>query len=278
MSLGLKTDEGRFERTAPYLKLSQIEDMKAEGNRLKSMLEAPRHISAQIQDRSQVYNTLKRIETSLARDTAQPYVGADLDKAVKREKEIRDAFVADMCTQAEMRRNPPGALDKHLAFEEKHGRNIGEWKNIRRRLHVSGALPSHVSERSLSNIEMFRPAGGAGEMSMDGAQIPQTKSYHGLGGRSTTFTDVELALLEQMAPKLKNMIALLSADERDEVKAALSEAQGQAATPVVDTKPITELNFKEARERCRALELDTGGTREDLIFRLQEYYAKQNQG
>ena len=160
-NVGFEVEKGRLERTAPLLKQSQIDDMGSEQKRISETLNAPPHIRNVIQDRAQLYTTLKKLEASLGRDTPREYAKDDIDKAVKREAELREAFVADMCTQEEMRRNPPGAVDKHLAFEAKHKANIAEWKNIRRRLYVSGALESRFSERSLSNIEMFRPGGWA---------------------------------------------------------------------------------------------------------------------
>lgn len=263
-------EEGRFERTAPLLKQSQIQEMSQERDRLKQTLHAPPHLRNAIQDASTMFGVLKRLETSLERDTPREYKGTDLDTAVRREKELREKITTGMPTYEEMRRNPPGALDKHMQWEARNKADIAEWKNIRRRLWASGAVESSVSDRSVANIEMLRQHGGAQQLSMDGAQIPVTKSYYGLGGRSSTFTDEELQLLEKVAPKLKEMIALLSADQRDEVKGALqAEAQIQ-----LDTSNFDGLTHKEARERCRAAGIETGGSREDLIDRLKAHYGK----
>lgn len=270
MGLGLAKEDGRFERTAPFLKENQLEEMSTEKGRLSATLNAPPHLRNAIQDAGTMYSTLKRLEKSLERDTARTYEGADLDKAVRREAELREKFLEGMPSQEEMRRNPPGALDKHMMWEQRNKADIGEWKNIRRRLWVSGALKSELSDRSVANIEMFRPRGGR-ELSMDGAQIPRTRDYHNLGGRSTTFSTEELEILEKMAPRLKSMLALLSADERDEVKEVLAAG---GVTPTVDINAIDGLSHKELRERCRAAGVETGGPREDLIIRLKEHYGK----
>lgn len=268
---GMTVEEGRFERTAPYLKLNQIEEMQEERNRLSNTLRAPPHLRNAIQDASTMIATLKRLEKSLERDTARPYEGAKLDAAVRREKELREKFMQGMPTAQEMRRQPPGAVEKYMKWEGANKRDIGEWKNIRRRLLASGAVPSEVSDTSIANIEMYRPTGTAGELPMDGAAIPQTRTYYGLGGRSTIFTEDELALLEKMAPKLRDAIATLSATERDEVKSALASG---AAEPQFDKTGLDTLTAKEARDRCRAHGLATDGMRDELIDRLKAHLEK----
>lgn len=272
MTLGLQKNdkiEGQFERTAPYLKLNQLEEMTAERDRLSNMLRAPPHLRNAIQDAATMMSTLKRIERSIERDTPRAYVGADLDKAVAREKELREEWSAGMPTQEEMRRNPPGALDKHMKWEARNKLRIAEWKNVKRRLLASGAVGEAESDRSVANVEMFRPRGGAQELNMDGAQIPRSVTYSGLGGRSVPFTDDELALLEKLAPKLKQQLALLSADQRDEVKEAVAAVSPEAMLANIDQAP-----HKELRERCRAAGLETGGSREDLALRLKDFYGK----
>lgn len=262
-------EEGRFERTAPLLKQNQIDEISQERDRLSQTLRAPPHLRNAIQDASTMFATLKRLEASLARDTPREYQGSDLDTAVRREKELREKIAEGMPTAAEMRRNPPGALDKHMNWEARNKQDIAEWKNIKRRLWASGAVSSAASDGSVANVEMFRPTGGP-ELSMENAQIPVARTYYGLGGRSSTLSDEEMALLEKVAPKLKDMLALLSADQRDEVKTALqAEVQVQ-----LDPTVIGNLTHKEARERCKAAGLESGGTREDLIDRLKEHYGK----
>jgi len=262
-------DEGRFGRTAPFLKQSQLQEMSQERDRLKQTLHAPPHLRNAIQDASTMFGVLKRLETSLERDTPREYTGTDLDKAVRREKELREKIKNGMPTSEEMRRNPPGALDKHMQWEARNKADIAEWKNIRRRLMASGAVESSVSDGSVANVEMLRSSGGH-QLSMDGAQIPVAKTYYGLGGRSSTFSDEELVLLEKVAPRLKEMIALLSADQRDEIKTSL---QAEAVIQL-DPSSLDGLTHKEARERCRAAGLETGGSREDLVDRLKAHYGK----
>jgi hypothetical protein len=42
----------------------------------------------------------------------------------------------------------------------------------------------------------------------------------------------------------------------------------------LDTSALDGLTHKEARERCRAAGLETGGSREDLVDRLKAHYGK----
>lgn len=258
-------EKGRLERTAPYLKVSQIEEMQGEKRRLSETLNAPPHLRRALQDPAQMMKTLRGIEKSLSEDSPVPYQGAEKDAAVKREKELREKFSATMPTQAEMRRNPPGALDKHIMWERDNEDDVGEWKNIRRRMLESGMLPGSMSERSASNIELYRPAGGSGELNMDNAQIPQARTFYGLGGRSTPLTDDELAVLKMLAPAIYEKVALLSAEQRDEIKAAIAESEA--------TLDIDAMQMNELRDRNRALGFETGGSKDELRQRLKDHYA-----
>lgn len=257
-------EKGRLERTAPLLKQSQIEDLQSERDRLSSQLNAPPHLRRAIQDPALMMKTLKGIERSLNEDAPVAYQGPELDKALKRAKELRDLIQADMCTQAEMRRNPPGALDKHIAFESKHEGNILEYKNIQKRLLAAGALPSGMSERSAANIEMFRPAGGPGEMNMDNAQIPVTRTISLGANRSSTLNEREIEIIKLLAPDIYEKLALLSSEQRDDLKAAIGDA------PL----DIDALKMNELQERCRALGFESGGSKDELRTRLKEHYGK----
>ncbi len=170
--------EGRFERTAPYLSAQQQEELGEEQRRIETMLspKSPSYVRSQIQDRDMLNRNLRSIQRQLERDTPPPYTQGELDHAVKREQELREKLVGEMCTQEEMRRNPPGAVDKHRRFEHLHKKDVMEWKNIRRRLHASGDA-STFDSRDVSNLEAYRPSGGPGQLSMDNAQIPGKQFY-----------------------------------------------------------------------------------------------------
>lgn len=166
-----RQDSGRFERVEPYLQPAQVKDLVEERAAITEVLSAPPHISNAVQDRGAMRKHAQHIERSLHHDAPKPYAGEEVDKAKERESELLDRIVAGMPTQAEMRRNPPGAVDKHRNWERRHKADLMEWKNIRRRLLVGGHIDGPVDATDVSNIERYRPAGGAQELSMDNAQI-----------------------------------------------------------------------------------------------------------
>jgi len=160
------------EQTDPLLLPDQAERLKGEVESLEGMLSAPPYIRNQIQDVPGQARMLRGLKERLSREEPKAYAMTDLDKAKKRERELVAEFTEGMPTQAEMRRNPAGAVDKHLAWEKRNKAKVMEWKNIRRRLHVSGDGDGTYEVRDLSNAEIHRPAGGPGEMNLDNCQIP----------------------------------------------------------------------------------------------------------
>lgn len=265
-----KTPE-RFERLAPYLRPSQIDDMQREKRVIEGQLNAPPYLRRVLDDPKQAIDTLARIAKQLDADAPKEYKGAELDKAVAREKELREKWMAGMPTAAEMRKNPPGALEKHMAWERRHAQDIDEWKNIRQRLYTSGALPSEFEGSSVSNIEVYRQHGGPSELSMDGAQIAGKQFHFGVNGAtdSVLFTPAQIAIIKLLAPEIADKLALLSAEQRREVMAALPPEP----TLPAEATDLTNVDFKELRDRCRAAGLETGGSRTDLEKRLTEFYA-----
>lgn len=233
------------------------------------MVNAPPYVRKAV-DMKTAIGELRRIEQSLASAAPKKYEGKDLDKAVAREKELLDKILDGMPTAAEMRKAPPGALEKHMAWEARNQTNIEEWKNVRLRLHRSGALASQFEGSAIANLEMYRPQGGAGELPMDNALIPG-KQYSLGNVNSVPFTDFELAVMQKIAPNIHATAALLSADQRIEVKAALAQHEKEQAA----AKPIEQLSHKEARDLCRTNGLDTGGSREELLDRLREHLEQK---
>ena len=154
------------EDTKPLLRPQQIEEMADEKQRLERTLEAPPHIRSQVQDVGAMRRQLRALNVQLEAQSPKPYPHADVDKAVKREKELREQFTAGMPTQAEMRKTPTGAVDKHMAWERRNKKVIMEWKNIRLRLQQSGGIDGMYDARDVANIERYRPAGGSGELPM----------------------------------------------------------------------------------------------------------------
>lgn len=125
-------------------------------------------------------------------------------------------------TQAEMRRNPSGAVDKHQNWQYRNKQRMAEWKNIRLRLHASGALENvRPDATDVANFEQFRPSGGPGELNMHNEQIQgkvMFQSPPGAGPVVVLTPDVE-AFLKDYDPDLLGKIGLLS----NEVRATVLE-------------------------------------------------------
>ena len=163
---------GRLERTEPYLRPHQIRDLAEERNSMDNTLKAPPYIRNQVQDLPAMVKRIKAIDRQLHQDTATPYPEAEIDNAVRRESSLREKYTAGMPTQAEMRRTPAGAIDKHRRWEAEQKRNVLEWKNVILRLHAGGMIDRHPDAREVANIEQFRPKSAAHELNMDNMLIP----------------------------------------------------------------------------------------------------------
>lgn len=211
--------------TVNLLRPHEVQEAQAEKASIEEMLfKSPPEVRGQI-DIGQARQHLRAVTRKLDECTPRPAQGAELDGLVKREAELRAKILEGMPTQAEMRRNPPGAVTKHQAWERGNKRRIREWKNIRLRLHVSGEVDSGIdSPTEVANLERYRPHGGSGEMNLDaaGTQIPG-KVFHlppigaGLG---SVFTEEEL---EKMSPEVKAILCLMDNTQRAELKAALAK-------------------------------------------------------
>jgi hypothetical protein len=88
------------------------------------------------------------------------------DKLARLERETR-AFVAEnMPTAEQMRHNPPGAVDHHMAWDRHAKPALLVWKNVRLLLNPrSDAV-------DLANFERYRPANAATRSLFSDGQIP----------------------------------------------------------------------------------------------------------
>jgi len=200
------------ERLEPYLRPQQVQQLVSEKNAIESMLQAPDYIRNQIQDRGSMVRQVRSIDSMLHKDTPHVYTESERDTMVAREKELREDLTAGMPTQAEMRRCPPGAIDKHRHWESAHKAKILEWKNIRVRMHASGMLDEHATASDVANLERFRPKGGSHELNMDNAII---------GGKQIHLPNGPIAIRNVMSDEDRE--AMLARD------AAIAAAAARAA-------------------------------------------------
>jgi hypothetical protein len=195
------------------------------------------------------------LTSALKDQSPQAFASDDMDKAVKLELKLRDAITSDgMCTQEEMRKNPAGAVDKHMGWDKRNGENIAAWKNLRLRLGESGhdfgnGLDGNANE--VANLEMYRPVGGAQELNMSSAQI-EGKSFHMSDdvGRKTVFTQEDIEVIRNELPEIYPKLALLDETQRVVIKQQIEFARGPK---IVENKfsfkqkfPLLAKNIKEA--------------------------------
>ena len=227
------------EETTPKLRPWQAEKLNEEKRRLEGTLNAPPHIANQIQDRGMLARQLRRLDTQIETQTPQPYAAGEIDSAVARESHLLEEITAGMPTQAEMRRNPAGARDKHRAWEKRNKTKILEWRNIRLRRRASGASDDPDDARDICNIEVHRPVGGPGELNMHNEQIPGQQYYLPPAGTepAVVMSEAEGDILKSINPELHARIGLLTNDQRAEVLAVLrnvtSSPPGKVEPPPV---------------------------------------------
>jgi len=180
--------------------ISQYEDTKAT---LKQKL-GNKHV----QDKGAVKSQLTRIEREFDAQRPTEFKSDEVDDAVKRRDHLQAEILQGMPSQEEMRKCPPGSINKHRIHEKKNKDNMSEWKNLQLRLHVGSDDPD------VANFEKYRPTKSS--LNMDNAAIPGTNYFLPTSeGQSVVFSDDDIKLLRERAPSdVFNALALLPADQR----------------------------------------------------------------
>lgn len=243
----------------------QVTELRESRAQLEVMLSAPPHIRSQLQDGgAHVQNQVKGIDAMLSQ-AAKPIPAEEIDSAVQQEQDLREKWLNGMPTQAEMRRNPSGAVDKHRAWEKRSKVKVLEWKNLRRRLHASGishhGLPD---EGDISNVEMYRPVGGSQELNMHGEQI-EGKIIHLSppgAGPVAMMSDDQANLLKSINPDLYAKMATLSNEERANVLEVVDHVAGLEKEEELSKEPKPkhweETDIQKLRRECKHLGIKTG--------------------
>lgn len=204
--------ETAVETVAPLLRKDQVEEMEGERQAAEQKLRSPNFLG----DKGTVSEQLRSLVHQLESQRPRPYKSEDIDSAIRREAELRAQIQIGMLSQEEMRKCPPGAVDRHRAWEKKNMPRIEEWQNIQRRLNAEN------DDRESASIEQFRPTQST--MNMHNALIPG-KQYHlppyG-AGLPVTFSDEQLAMLRVLNPQLADMLGSLSNVDRSKVKETIS--------------------------------------------------------
>lgn len=235
-------DNSALASTTNLLHPRQVEEMKSLKAQKENLLAQPGYVRQQIADPNAILKDIRDIDRVLDREAPKPYTAREeLDGAIKLEGELRGAWLDGMPTQTEMRRNPPGAVDKHRLWERNHKTDVLTWKHVRRRLHASGVSDSGLSDESdVSNVEKFRPTAHSGQMGMDGAQIPQVRTiFQAPVGAApvVVFDDGDLVTLSGLYPEMADKLAFLDNDQRAQLKVILDQARDTPAVESIAEKP-----------------------------------------
>ncbi len=228
------------------LRPDQIDEMEGEREGLKRKLSNPN-----IEDKGVVAEQLRRLDNQLESQRPRDFGATEVDNAVRREAQLRAEWTEGMLSAEEMRKCPPGAVDRHLAWEKKNKGKIAEWQNIQRRLNAGS------DAREVASIERFRPL--VSRMNMDNALIagkqymlPPVEAKRGV-----PFTDEQLALLKAISPEIAERIATLTNEQRAEVKQELTQAQidGKRGVEIREAKKVLSpehlAKMKAGRERAK---------------------------
>lgn len=206
--------------TDPLLRPHQVKNYEEDRAALRAKLrmtnpDGSRADGHYIQDKGEAVKQLRRLEKTMEPQLPKPFKGAELDAAVRLEKALREQWTEGMPSDEEMRKNPPHAVQKHMAWEKRNKRAVVEWKNLQLRLNVGS------DDRSVTNIEQHRPR--ASSLNMDGAQIQGVQYYLPPPGAapSAVFSEAQLAMLELLIPGARERIGTMDNKTRRAIKDAL---------------------------------------------------------
>jgi len=214
--------------TKPLLRPRQVEEAKSEIKASEDKLKNPH-----IEDKGEAMKQLRRLRESFEKQVPRgPVNGDEEGRMVARSKQLLSEIVPAMCSQEEMRKCPPGSVDKFMAGENSPvmKSKILEWKNLQLRLKPG--------QQEAANLERHRPVSST--LNMDNAVITGKTFFLPPEGaaQSVTFSDEQIALLKQLDPKLADMLAILPNETRAEVKTIVSVASlaGKKSARVIKAK------------------------------------------
>jgi hypothetical protein len=219
--------------TTNLFRPNQVQEAREELRRLNETLQAPSHIRGKISDPREMSKRAKRLAEDIQKYEPRAYPVSEKDAATREFRELTEQIAAGMPSSEEMRRNPPGAVEKHMAWEKRAKQKIARWKHVGLRLEVGGDVPADLAVPGASiNIEVLRQHRSNRDLSMDGAQIPKGTDYH-FGADpvgAVVFSEDELAVLREIAPAVAGSLGVLGNDARAEIKAMVTRAMAPAET------------------------------------------------
>ena len=241
------------------LRPRQVQEGREELRRIDEMLSAPPHIRTKISDPRGMSARRHRLKAELEEFTPKPFAASEKDAAVRDFGRLKKEIAVGMPSSEEMRRNPPGAVQKHQAWERRNKTKVLKMKEIGLRLQASGDLDDTLGEAAI-NVELLRNHSTGFDLPLDGAQIPRKTNYHmPAQPDSVVLSDEQVKTLEQVEPDLAKQLALLSPEVRSQVKLALQKFMAESAEPTPPAKPLQRI--ARLRQACKANGINSFGKR-----------------
>ena len=170
-----RDEEGRLYPATSYLKPDDVEVRTEELDFLEKQLNVGPWVGMTDEGRANL-NKRKAVLTRELRHGVPPEIdGATKDALGKKLKHLEKQIADGMPTHEAMRRNPAGAVDHHMKWEEYNKSAILERKNILRVLNPGN------KDKDLCNIDLLRKSQipiGKDASVMIGAQVPGKFAYH----------------------------------------------------------------------------------------------------
>lgn len=189
------------------LRPQQVEDFKSEEQNLE------RTLGEKDADKAVIHGQLRRLRQDLEAQTPVMPEGKAKDSMIQENKALLETITTGMLSQEEMRKCPPGAVDRHIKWEREQKGNIARWKNNMLRLNAG----SHETE--IANLEKYRPTKST--MNMQGAQI-SGRNYSFPSGKIPITNCVPDGELDQYAAEVRaNLIATAVRDQDEKLAAYL---------------------------------------------------------
>ena len=143
-----------IQKSKRYLTKAEREDREQHVNRMKAQLRQPTWVNDALGGNSPqtLAKGIRSMEEDLEENSPPKLSAPTRDALSKRQQELREQIKVGMLTHEEMRRNPPGAVDRHRKWEKQNTDRILEYKNVCR------ALEPDSDAKDLASLEVFRPS------------------------------------------------------------------------------------------------------------------------
>ena len=249
--------------TKSLLRPDQVASTQEEIKNLEAKL-----VNKHIEDKGEVQRQLRRAKKDFENQVPlPPETGEEEGRMVRRSKELLTEIIPGMCSQEEMRKAPPGAVDKHMAWEKRNKARILEWK------HIMCRLTAGSGNRDAANLEKHRPRDST--LSMDNAQIPGKQFFMPeTAGLAVRFSDEQIAALRTLDPELADRLSTLTNKQRTQVKDIVEGIGLKAPDPVQSAAGKLGVRMREAKKKRNRKPL-TPEQKDALLKRLADARAKK---